>query len=45
MVRHHGKGYDWQHTPLDPAVMHASGGRKDHQWRDHYFLNFVIVFN
>jgi hypothetical protein len=39
------KGYDWQKKPIDPVVVHASGDGNAHEWRDHYFLNFVIVFN
>jgi hypothetical protein len=45
MVRHYGQGFDWQHTPLNMGVVHASGGGRTHGRGDHYFLNFVIPFN
>jgi hypothetical protein len=30
MVRHHGPDFDWQHEPVDPSVVYASGGGKVH---------------
>jgi hypothetical protein len=32
MVQRHSIDVDWRHGPIDPMVVHASGGGKSHGW-------------
>jgi hypothetical protein len=44
MVKRHGEGYDWQHAPLDPVTMHASGGGKTHGLKFCYYVQLKFTY-